>query len=268
MSQSTPSTGRAPHNYHPENIDGKNIVVSGGTTGIGRAIARLLVERGARVLVFGRDESDLQDALKELQQYGEAFGVSADQSKIEDVQRVFQAADEKLGGLDILVNNAAVFAGGVNDKTAEEVQYGVNANLVGYIVCAQEALSRMEKNAGVEQGDVKIKGHIVNIGSLSAKAREEESSVYVATKAGIQAFSESLRKTVNPKGIKVSLVEPGLVESDLTTEDKSDAEVAKKKREGEMLEAEDIAEAVHYALTQPARCDVISIQIRPHLQAI
>jgi NADP-dependent 3-hydroxy acid dehydrogenase YdfG len=268
MSQSTPGAGAAPRNYHPENIEGKAAVVSGGTTGIGFAIARLLVERGARVLVFGRDENDLQGALKELQQSGEAFGVSADQSKIEDVQRVFKEADAKLGGLDILVNNAAVYAGGVGDKTAEEIAYGVNANLVGCMVCVQEALARMEKNAGSGQDEVRIKGHIVNIGSLSAKAREEEGGVYVATKAGIQAFSESLRKTVNEKGIKVSLVEPGLVESDLTTEDKSDAEVAKKKREGEMLQAQDIAEAVHYALTQPARCDVISIQIRPHLQPI
>jgi NADP-dependent 3-hydroxy acid dehydrogenase YdfG len=268
MSQSTPNAGQAPRNYHPENIAGKTAIVSGGTTGIGRAIARLLVERGAKVLIFGRNENDLQDTLQELRQAGEAHGVSADQSKIEDVQRVFKAADEKLGSLDILVNNAAVYAGGLYDKTAEEIAYGVNVNLVGYMICAQEALARMEKNAGEGEGKVKIKGHIVNIGSLSAKAREKESSVYVATKAGIQAFSESLHKTVNEKGIKVSLVEPGLIESDLTTDDKADEEVKKMKAEGDMLEEEDIAEAVHYALTQPARCDVISIQIRPHRQPI
>ncbi len=127
-------------------------------------------------------------------------------------------------------------------------------------------MSQSTPSAG--QDDVKVKSHILNIGSLSAKARQEEGGIYMTTKAGIQAFSESLRKTVNFQGIKVSLVEPGLVKSDLTTEDKSNAEFEKMQRAGEMLPEQDIAEAVHYALMQPARCDVIFVQIRPHAQAI
>jgi NADP-dependent 3-hydroxy acid dehydrogenase YdfG len=249
-------SGKAPHNYHPENIEGKAVIVTGGTTGIGFATAKLLVERGARVLIFGRDKEELKNALNELNSLGEAHALSADQSKPNDVQRIFARADEKLGGVDILVNNAAVAAGSILKDSIEDISYGLNVNLLGYIACSREAVPRMKGRGG----------HIVCVGSLSAQQREEENDVYVATKAGIQAFCESLRKAVNPQGIKVSLIEPGLIATPLA--EKSPAKRDAKVRKGEMLEAEDIAEAVHYVLTQPARCDVISVQIRPHNQSI
>ena len=249
--------GKAPRNYHPENIEGKAAIVTGGTTGSGRATARLLAERGARVLIFGRDENDLQEALNELKQCGEVHGVQADQSRLEDVQRIFAEADTQLGGVDILVNNAAVSAGGIQESELEEIRYGLEANVLGYMACTKEAVTRMKAKGA---------GHIVCVGSLSADQREEENDVYVATKAAIQAFSESLRKGINPLGIKVSLIEPGRVGTDMPSE--SPEEQAQKQQRGEMLKAEDIAEAVHYCLTQPARCDVIVVQIRPHLQSI
>lgn len=254
---------RAPRNYSPENIEGKAVIISGGTTGIGRATARLLAERGARVLIFGRDQKDLDEALQDLRQYGEVHGVQADQAHPQDVREIFQAADEHLGGVDILVNNAAIAAGTVLEADLEDVEYGLNSNVLGYICCAREALRRMQAKPDVEGG---FKGHIINVGSLSAETREEENDVYVATKAAVQAFSESLRKSVNKLGIKVSLIEPGRVESHMT--DNTPEEAAAKQHRGELLQAEDIAEAVHYILTQPARCDVIEVQIRPHMQAI
>jgi len=261
--------GKAPHNYHPENIAGKTAIVTGGTTGIGRAIAKLLVERGARVLIFGRDENALQEALNELQANGEAHGLTADQSNLEDVRRIFAEADAKLGSLDILVNNAAITAGSVLENSLDEIAYGVNTNLVGYLACAREAIERMKNKPAIQrENEIEIKGHIINVGSLSAESREAESDVYVATKAAIQAFSESLRKGVNSEGIKVSLIEPGLVLSDMILENTSPEEATQKQHQGEMLWEEDIAEAVHYVLTQPARCDVIGVQIRPHCQPV
>lgn len=256
MSQAN-EVGKAPHNYRPENIEGKAIIVTGGTTGIGLATAKLLVERGGRVLIFGRDENDLQKALEELQSLGEAHGLRADQSKPEDVEKVFAAADDKLGGVDVLINNAAIGAGSILEDSIEDISYGINVNLLGYIACAREAFARMKSGKS---------GHIVCVGSLSAKQREEENDVYVATKAAIQAFCESLRKAVNPQGVKVSLIEPGLIATPMQGSPRE--EQAEKIRKGEMLEPEDIAEAVHYVLTQPARCDVIAVQIRPHLQSI
>jgi NADP-dependent 3-hydroxy acid dehydrogenase YdfG len=254
--------GEAPRNYTPQNIQGKAAVVTGGTTGIGFAVARLLAERGAKVLIFARNQKELDEALAELRQYGKVYGVQADQAHPQDVREVFQAADRELGGVDILVNNAAIAAGSVLESDLEDIEYGLNSNLLGYITCAREALQRMQAR-GDHEG---IKGHIVNIGSLSAKTREAENDVYVATKAGIEAFSESLRKTVNPKGIKVSLIEPGLVATPMT--DRSPGKATDEQERGEILNPEDIAEAVHYVLTQPQRCDVIEVRIRPHLQSI
>src|SRR5262249_10385683 len=123
--------------------------------------------------------------------------------------------------------------------------------------CAREAASRMT-DAG--------SGHIVFIGSMSAEVREKGSSVYVATKAGIEGFAASLRKELNEKGIKVSLIEPGSVSSDMANPS------ADRQRElihgALMLRAEDIAVCVHFMLTQPQRTDVILMQVRPHRQEI
>ena len=101
---------------------------------------------------------------------------------------------------------------------------------------------------------------------MSADVREKGSSVYVATKAGIQGFSETLRKEVNPLGVKVTLIEPGAVGTDM--QPSTPDEQREKTKELEMLKAEDIAQCVLYVLTQPKRCDVVEVKIRPHLQLI
>ena len=242
---------------------GKAVVITGGTTGIGRAAAALLVAQGARVLIFGREEQALQEALSDIggqaQSGGEIHGLTADQSKHEDVARVFAEADQRLGGVDILVNNAAQAAGSILDSDYAEWAFVVQTNVLGYMACCREAVDRMKARGG---------GHIVNVGSLSAKIREEGSDVYVATKAAIEGFSESLRKQVNGQGVKVTLIEPGLVGTDMTASNTPPPEQPQKEQEGQMLTAEDLARSVLYALQQPARCDVILIQIRPHGQAI
>jgi NAD(P)-dependent dehydrogenase (short-subunit alcohol dehydrogenase family) len=195
---------------------------------------------------------------------GEVYGLTADQSRQEDLERVFGEVDRRLGRLDVLVNNAAVSAGELEESDADELRYAINANLFGYIACAQSAVERMKK--GEAPANRRSRGHIVNIGSMSADLREEENSVYVATKAAIQAFSESLRKTLNPDGIKVTLIEPGRVATDMV--DLSPREQLAKEDDLEILRPADIAECVHYCLTQPERCDVVGVQIRPHLQII
>ena len=199
--------------YQPVSLAGKAVVITGGTTGIGRATAALLAAQGAKVLIFGRDAQALQDALADLegqaQNGGAVYGLTADQSKMEDVHRVFQEADQRLGGVDILINNAALAAQSILGSEYEEWQNVVQTNVLGYMACCREAIDRMKARGS---------GHIVNIGSLSAKVREEDSDIYVATKSAIEGFSESLRKKVNEQGIKVSLIEPGLVGTDMTAE--------------------------------------------------
>lgn len=109
-------------------------------------------------------------------------------------------------------------------------------------------------------------GHIVNIGSMSAEVKEKTGVIYVSTKTAIRGFSTALRKEINPLGIKVSHIEPGAVTSNMQTAPK---EVQKEKiAKLEMLEAEDIAMSVLFCLAQPKRCDIVSMQVRPHLQLI
>jgi NADP-dependent 3-hydroxy acid dehydrogenase YdfG len=243
--------------YTPEEVAGKAVIVTGGTTGIGRATALLLAAQGARVLVFGRHERELADAMNDLRKASaEVHGLTADVTRREDVSRVFAEADRTLGRLDVLVNNAALGAGSIAEEGRDDWEYVIQTNLIGYLACAREAVTRM-KAAG--------SGHIVNVGSMSADVREKGISVYVATKAGIQGFIEALRKEVNADGIKVSLIEPGDVGSEMQPAKKTHASKAAR---GEMLKAEDVAACVLYCLTQPRRCDVVAVSIRPHHQEI
>jgi short-subunit dehydrogenase len=236
------------------------VVLTGGSTGIGRATALALASRGAKILIVGRDQQTLQDALDSFVSAGvgeHISAISADTSKEEDLLRIFEEADRVLNGLDVLINNAAVAYQGIMDGSYDDWLYVVKTNLLGYMACTRYAADRM-KAAG--------KGHIVNVGSMSADVREEGSSVYVATKAGIQGFSEALRKELNPLGIKVSLIEPGAVSTNMqpASGEEKEARIASE----EMLREEDIADAILYTLAQPARTEVVSLQIRPHAQLI
>lgn len=242
-----------------EELEGKNILISGGTTGIGRATARLLGSEGANIFIYGRHEKELNDALEDIRETGcKAEGITADQSKIDEVIKVFEEFDKQFDNLDILINNAAIGGGSVTDESHEDWKYIIESNVNGYLACTKEAIKRMEKNGF---------GHIVDIGSMSAHEREEGSAVYVAAKSAIQGFNESLRKEVNEKGIKVSLIEPGAVGTDMQTK-YSPEEQEQREKDLKMLKAEDIAVCVQYILTQPKRCDVVKVQIRPHLQII
>ncbi len=246
--------------YFGQNIVQKRIVITGGTTGIGKAIADLLVSLGGRVFIFGRDENDFNNAMddiKEKSKAGEIYGVSADVTKKEDIDMIWERVDSVLGGIDILINNAALPARGIIEGEYEDWKYILETNVLGYIAFAKEAVNRMKEQKS---------GHIINIGSMSAEVKEKTGVIYVSTKTAIRGFSTALRKEINPLGIKVSHIEPGAVTSDMQEDPK---EVQQEKIEKmEMLEAEDIAMSVLFCLSQPKRCDIVSMQIRPHLQII
>jgi len=246
--------------YFGKNIKDKRILITGGTTGIGKAIADLLVSLEARVFIFGRDIEDFTkafDDIKSKHPNSQLHGFTADVTNKDDLKKVFEAVDKELGGLDILINNAALPASGLTDIKLEDWQYILDTNISGYLAFAQEAVTRMSPNQS---------GHIINIGSMSAETNEPTSTVYVVTKAAIRGFSAALRKELNPLGIKVSLIEPGAVTSDMQPGTKEEQQ--EKIDKMEMLEAEDIAMSVLFTLSQPKRCDIVTMQVRPLMQFI
>lgn len=246
--------------YLSQNISNKSILVTGGTTGIGRATSLMLAAAGANILLTGLDQAHLEDTLRDAgkMDVGDRIkGIIADLSTPEGIRSIFNEVDHRFNHLDILINNAALAYQSITEGSYEEWEYVIKTNLLGYLACSHQAINRMKTRKA---------GHIVNIGSMSADVREKNSSVYVATKSGIQGFSASLRKEVNELGIKVSLIEPGAVGTDMQP---STPEEQREKVENlEMLQADDIAYSVLYCLAQPARCDVVELKIRPHLQII
>jgi NADP-dependent 3-hydroxy acid dehydrogenase YdfG len=241
-------------------VKGWSILITGGTAGIGRAAARLLARQGANVLIAGRDPAHLDSALAEINEQqlaGSIAGIIADLATKEGVVSVFEEVDRRFGKLDVLINNAALAYQSITEGTYEDWEQVTRTNLLAYMACTWHAVDRMRPKGS---------GHIINIGSMSADVREKGSSVYVGTKAGIQGFSETLRKEVNELGIKITLIEPGAVITEL--HGMEDKDLKEKEQNLEMLLSEDIARAVYYALVQPARCDVVEMKIKPHLQLI
>jgi NAD(P)-dependent dehydrogenase (short-subunit alcohol dehydrogenase family) len=242
--------------HHEQQLQGKSVVISGGTTGIGRSTALLFAGEGARVLIFGRHEPELRDALRDAESVGDVTGLIADQARSEDVRRVFSEVDRRFGGVDILVNNAGIPGGSVLSEDFDEIGYIMASNFFGFLTCAREAVARMRSNGG---------GHIVNIGSLSAEASDPGGGVYAATKGAIRTWSESLARTVFDDGIKVSLIEPGNVGTDFRGRQPRRMQLEREEQQ-QMLTAEDIAECIRYCVVQPERCDVAWVRIRPHRQ--
>ncbi|WP_395396270.1 SDR family oxidoreductase (plasmid) [Novosphingobium sp. BL-8A] len=236
-------------------LRGRKAIITGGTTGIGRAIAVLLASEGVEVFVCGRSPDHLADALQRIEEVGKGDGVSLDLADPDQLESFFAQARAYLGNPDIVIINAAVPAGALTSMTMEEIRYAVAVDFTAYILSASAAQRML-----VDKGD------IVLIGSMSAHVLGPGSTVYAGMKAGVAGFAEALRRELGPQGIKVGLIEPGKTGADFQYPDIP----AEKQREmigkETMLRAEDIAVAVHYLLTQPRRAVVQQITIAPREQ--
>ncbi|KQN94589.1 oxidoreductase [Sphingomonas sp. Leaf231] len=236
------------------NLAGKRILLTGGTTGIGRATLLRLVAAGARVLTFGRDQSTLDEALSSADGTEAPIGIAANAATRQGIDTVFAAVDERLGGIDMLVACAALGAQPIHEMADDDWRYVIEANLTGYLACARAAILRMEESGG----------HLLFVGSISTEIKAAGESVYAATKAGVQAFAETLRKEVADRGIKVSVVQPGSVDTDM--QECSDTEKNDAVAGGQMLVADEIADAIVFVLTRSKTCDVVNLRIEPIIQ--
>ena len=253
MAEADPKNLADAHTEQPS-LQGRRAIISGGTTGIGRAIARLLASEGAKVFVCGRNEQYLADALADIREVGEGDGINVDLSRQADVDRFVEEGETYLGGIDIAIINAALAADGLEAEPVEDIRYYVDTNLTHMMTMAKRVVDRME--AGSD---------IVFIGSMSAVSRGPQSTVYVATKTGMQAFAEALRKELAEKDIKVGNIEPGKVGTDMQTPDFPVEKQREMIHQATMLRAEDIAVAAHYMLTQPRRTVVSLMRVEPRI---
>lgn len=241
-----------------QDLAGKNVLIMGGTSGIGRACAVLFASRGARVFVGGRTRVKLDSTLQAIRDAdGLVEGLPVDVGSISGIKQFFGAARDFLGKLDFAILNAGLPSKGeLADMTHEECQEIVNVNLLSYIWGSLESIRWMKGHAG----------HIVMTGSMSADVFDTRASVYVATKSAVRGFASSLRKEANPDGIKVSVIEPGTVSSAMV--DETQAEQEKMIQEKRMLDPDSVAHAILFMLLQKEGCDIIEMKIRPHLQLI
>jgi 3-oxoacyl-[acyl-carrier protein] reductase len=221
-------------------------VVTGGSRGIGHAIAMGLVARGARVVITGRDERHLQTAAAKAP--GAIHPVRADVSKPGDAARVMDVAAQQFGGLDVLVNNAGVgvFAP-VADMSIDQWQQVIDTNLTGVFYCSQAAIPHLRTRGA---------GWIINISSLGGKNPFAGGAAYCASKAGLNAFSEALMLEVRHDNIRVSYIMPGSVATNFggpTGTGEADWKIA----------PQDIADIVVDLVAFPQRTLPSRIEIRP-----
>lgn len=242
------------HTQQPD-LKGRRAIVTGGTTGIGRAIAVLLASYGVKIFVCGRNPAHLQDALERISEVGEGDGIAVDLSMAEDVDRFFEAARAYLGDIDLAVINAAIPASALADADESEARYQLETDLSAYLICAQEAARCMK--AGSD---------IIFIGSMSAVSKSPGSSIYVAAKAGIQGFVPAFRKELADQDIKVGLIEPGFTGADFQYPEFPPEKQRELINKHQMLRAEDIAAAAYFMLTQPRRTAVSLMRVETRLE--
>ncbi len=232
-------------------LEGQRALVTGGTQGIGLAVAQGLAAQGARVVICGRKEEKLAASVAQLRSVaGEdsAFGTTANVADSREVEKLFQFADKALGGLDILVNNAGVgLFRSAAEMTVEEWDRVIGTNLSGAFYCTREALGRFPEARG---------GRIINISSLAGKNPFAGGSAYNASKFGLNALSEATMLDHRFDNVGVSYIMPGSVDTAFSSEG------GQGRSEWKIAPA-DIAELVLTILRMPARTLVSRIEVRP-----
>jgi NADP-dependent 3-hydroxy acid dehydrogenase YdfG len=245
-------------------LDGTVALVTGASSGIGEATARTLAAEGATVAILARRADRLERLAGEIEaDGGKALQIEADVSEREQAEAAVARVADELGRLDVLVNNAGVMLlGPIVDAPVEEWEQMLEVNLLGLLYTAHAAVPHLLEAAA---GDPRKVADMVNISSVAGRVAREGSGVYNATKFGVGAFSESLRQEVTGRNVRISLVEPGAVATELVDHNRPEIQEQVHKRFAEIdrLEAEDIADAIAYVVTRPRHVAINEVLVRP-----
>ncbi len=231
------------------NIENKIAVVTGGTKGIGRAIAESLLKAGAAVFICARDKYELKRALEELSALGKVDGEVCDVRSEAQVEMMLKECERIFGGVDVLINNAGIgiMSKTVEEMSAEEFEQTLQTNLFGVFYTCHHAIPMLKKRGG---------GYIINISSLAGQNAHPKMAAYNASKFGLNGFTEALMQEVRADNIKVTAICPGSVNTyfggDEPSEDKA-----------WQIQPEDIAEVVIDLLNFNQRALPSKIEIRP-----
>jgi NADP-dependent 3-hydroxy acid dehydrogenase YdfG len=245
-------------------LDGTVALVTGASSGIGATTARYLANAGATVTIAARRADRLAELADEITKAGgRALIHQTDVTDPIQARAMVETTVHDLGRLDIVINNAGVMLlGPIEDAPMEEWERMVHLNVLGLLYTAHAALPHLLKAA--EIGPRKV-ADIINISSVAGRVARRGSGVYNLTKFGVGAFSESLRQEVTGRHVRVALVEPGAVTTELTSHLRPEIreQTAQRLANMERLHADDIADAITYMVTRPRRVAINEVLIRP-----
>ncbi|HTZ64818.1 MAG TPA: SDR family NAD(P)-dependent oxidoreductase [Solirubrobacteraceae bacterium] len=243
-------------------LSGQVVAITGASSGIGEATALACARAGAAVALTARRTDRIENLAERIAgDGGRALAVTADVGEEDQARAFVQRAHDELGRLDVLVNNAGVMLlGPIENAPTEEWRRMIHVNLFGVLYCTHAALPLMRRQGA---------GHIVNVSSVAGRVARLGSGVYNLTKWGVGAFSESLRQEMVPLGVRVTLIEPGAVATELPGHNRPEVleQMAKSFAGVTPLASEDIATAILYAIAQPPNVAVNEILLRPSGQS-
>jgi NADP-dependent 3-hydroxy acid dehydrogenase YdfG len=243
-------------------LDGKVAIITGASSGIGEATAIALAAEGAKVAIAARRAERLNEVAKQIQAKGsQVLPISTDITNEAEVNDLVQKTNAELGQIDILVNNAGIgVLGTIDTGNTADWRRAFDVNVLGVLYATRAVLPLFK---------IQQSGHIVNISSVAGRTARAGVGVYNATKWGVNALSEALRQEVYKDNIRVTIIEPGLVDtpfSDFISDPIAKQRSEERRKTIKPLQSEDIARAIVYAVTQPQHVNVNEILIRPTAQ--
>lgn len=244
------------------NIEGKVIVITGASSGLGEAAARHLAERGATIVLAARRGDRIEALAAELGGEGKALAVETDVTDREQVKQLVDAAVERFGRIDVMINNAGLMQQSPLERLkVDEWDNMIDVNIKGVLYGIAAALPVMKEQKS---------GHIINVSSVAGHKVTPAGVVYCATKHAVRAISEGLRTEVTPYDLRTTIISPGAVATELPSHitDSESADAIQGYYEAVAIPADSFARAVAFAIEQPAEVDINEVLFRPTKQEL
>jgi NADP-dependent 3-hydroxy acid dehydrogenase YdfG len=245
-------------------LEGTVALVTGASSGIGEATAEILAQHGAAVALVARRIDRLDDLAAKLKSDGASvLHIQADVANRDEAYDAVDRVAAEFGRLDTVINNAGVMLlGPIENAPVEEWERMVNVNLLGLLYCSKAALPHLLKAADGEPRGV---ADLVNVSSVAGRVPRLGSGVYNATKHAVGAFSESLRQEVTGRHVRISLVEPGAVTTELVSHNRPEIrdQMSQRFAGTQRMDAADIADVIGYIVSRPRHVAINEVLVRP-----